>query len=111
MAKKAPAEMLSGPELTAETAEKIFAWRNVHKYAGELIGQKQDKAGRWRKAKVPAYATDPVHAYAIDERMKQLGRWERYDKELSRITKAQNLPRDWATAEQRSRAAIKAVGK
>ena len=101
----------NGSELTALTAEKVFGWRNVHKYAGELIGKKQDKAGRWRKAKVPPYATDAAHAYAIDERIKQLGRWERYEKELSRITKANHRPREWATPEQRSRAAIKAVGK
>jgi hypothetical protein len=101
----------TGPELTAITAEKVFGWKNVHKHEGELIGKKQDKAGRWRKAKVPLYASDPAQAYAIDERMKQLGRWERYERELSRITKANSLPRDWATPEQKSRAAIKAVGK
>lgn len=109
MAKKPAAKIAR--DLTADIAENVFDWKDVHKYAGELIGKKQDKAGRWRKAKVPAYATDPVHAYAIEDRIKQLGRWDRYDKELSRITKAQNLPRDWATPEQRSRAAIKAVGK
>jgi hypothetical protein len=109
MAKKSPAK--TAPDLTALTTEKVFGWKNVHKYGGELIGKKQDKAGRWRKAKVPAYATDPVHAYAIEVRIKQLGCWDRYDKELSRVTKAQNLPRDWATPEQRSKAAIRAVGK
>lgn len=98
-------------DLTAVTAEKVFGWKDVHKYGGELIGKKRDKAGRWRKAKVPAFATDPSHAAAIEDRMQQLGRWSRYDEELARITKAQNLPRDWATPEQRSRAAIKAVGK
>jgi len=35
---------------------------------------------------VPAYSTDPAQAYAIDERMKKLGRLERYNKELSKIT-------------------------
>lgn len=110
MARKAPNKILSGPELTAITAEKVFGWKEVHKRAGELIGKKQDKAGRWRTAKVPPYATDSVLAYAIDERIKELGRWDRYDKELFRITKANNLPRDWATPEQRSRAAVKAVG-
>jgi hypothetical protein len=107
MARKPPAKIAR--DLTAVTAEKIFGWKDVYKYGGELIGKKQDKAGRWRKAKVPRYATNLVHVYA--DRMKQLGRWDRYDKELSRITKAQNLPRDWATPEQRSKAAIKAVGK
>jgi len=111
MAKKATANSLSGAALTAATAEKVFGWKGVHQYAGALIGKKQDKAGRWRRAKVPAYASDPRHAYAIDERMKQLGRWERYAKELSRIVKAKNLPRDWATPEQRSRAAVNAVAK
>jgi hypothetical protein len=43
--------------------------------------------------------------------MKELGRLERYDKELSKITKAKNLPPEWATPEQRSRAALKALGK
>ena len=63
------------------------------------------------KGKVPAYLTDPGQAYAIDQRMKELGRLERYDKELTKITKAQNLPPEWATPEQRSRAALKALGK
>jgi hypothetical protein len=62
-------------------------------------------------AKVPAYSTDPAQAYAIDQRMKELGRLERYDKELSKITKAKNLPPEWATLEQRSRAALKALTK
>jgi hypothetical protein len=54
---------------------------------------------------------DPVHAFAIDERMKQLGRSARYLKELSKITKEKNLPGEWATPEQRSRAALNALGK
>jgi hypothetical protein len=109
VAKKAQGRKES--DLNALTAEKVFGWKDVHRYAGEFIGKKQDKAGRWRKAKVPPYASDSAHAYAIDERIKQLGRWERYEKELARITKTQNLPREWATPEQRSRAAVKAVGK
>jgi len=43
--------------------------------------------------------------------MKELGCLERYDKELSKMTKAQNLPPEWATPEQRSRAALKALGR
>ena len=107
MAKKPPAKITR--DLTAMTAEKVFGWKNVHQYAGKLMGKKHDKAGRWRKAKIPAYASDPAHADAIEDRMKALDCWDRYDRELSRITKKQNLPRDWATPEQRSRAAIKAV--
>jgi hypothetical protein len=40
---------------------------------------------------VPDYANDPVQAYAIGERMKQLGRSERYLLELSKTTKADKL--------------------
>ena len=111
MVKKTSDRIFDGAQLIAATAEKVFGWKDVHKQEGELIGKKQDKAGRWRTAKVPSYSTDPVHAYAIDERMKQLGRSERYIKELSRITKAKKLPWEWATPEQRSKAAIKALGK
>jgi len=55
---------------------------------------------------VPDYANDQRHAYAIDGQMRKLGRLERYNKELAKITKAKNLPPEWATPEQRSRAAL-----
>jgi hypothetical protein len=109
--KKVPNPALSGEQLAKATAEKVFGWKNVRKQDGELIGKKQDRAGRWRKAKVPDYTNDQRQAYAIDDRMKQLGRWERYNNELSRITKAKNLPPEWATPEQRSKAALKALGE
>ena len=102
---------LCGPALTAAVAEKVFGWKNVHKRGGDLIGKKPDKLGRWRSAKVPDYSNDPTQAYAIDERMEQLGLWNAYSKELSSITKPKNLPLDWATSEHRSRAAIKVIGK
>jgi len=102
---------MTGEQLTKATAEKVFGWKNVHKYGGNFIGKKQDKAGRWRKARVPDYANDQHQAYAIDERMRQLGRSERYIKELAKISKLDNLPPEWATAEQRSRAALRAMGK
>jgi hypothetical protein len=111
MAKKAPDKVPPGAELDTLTAESVFGWKYVHKHDGALVGKKQDKAGRWRSAKVPSYSTNPVHAYAIDERMKQLGRGEKYLKELSRITRANDLPADWATPEQRAKAALKAVKK
>lgn len=111
MPNKARSQALRGSDLTAATAEKVFGWKNVHKHDGELVGKKQDKLGRWRTAKVPNYANDPVQSYAIDERMKQLGRSERYLTELSKITKAKKLPSEWATPEQRSKAAINVMGK
>jgi hypothetical protein len=59
MAKKSAGKILSDSELAVATAEKVFGWKKVHKHDGELIGQKQDKIGRWRKAKVPSYSSDP----------------------------------------------------
>jgi hypothetical protein len=70
-----------------------------------------EKAGRWRTAKVPQYSTEPVNAYAIDKRMKQLGRSEQYAKELSRIATAQKIPADWGKLDQRCLAALKALGR
>jgi hypothetical protein len=101
-----PTKNAAADKLTMETAEKVFGWRDVHEHDGKLIGKKPDKLGRWRTATVPNYAHDVVQAFAIDERMKQLGRMERYLKELARLTKAENLPLEWATPEHRSRAAL-----
>jgi hypothetical protein len=103
-------KFLNANELAAATAEKVFGWKDIREQDGELVGKKRDRAGRWRTAKVPAYASDPAHGGAIEERVKQLGRWQRYQRELSRLTKENNLPVDWATPEQRSKAAIKALG-
>jgi hypothetical protein len=111
MAKKAPDKIPSGPKLDALTAEKVFGWKNVHKHESSLVGRKQDKAGRWRRAKVPNYSTNPLHSYSVENRMKQLGRLDRYQKELAKITRSKNIPSDWASPDQRCRAAIKAVGQ
>lgn len=111
MAQSSVDKIPPGPQLDALTAEEVFGWQNVRKHAGSLVGKKQDKAGRWRLAKVPYFSTNPVHAYPIEERMKQLGRLDRYQKELSKITRAKNVPFEWAKPDQRCRAAIKAVGQ
>jgi hypothetical protein len=111
MPTKATDKIPPGPELDALTAQRVFGWKNVHKHDGALVGKKQDKAGYWRSAKVPHFSTDPVNAYAIDERMKQLGRAEQYAKELSRIAKAKKIPVEWASPDQRCRAAIRAARK
>src|SRR5215475_12516377 len=109
MAKKTPDKTPSGPQLDILTAQKVFGWKNVHQHDGEIVGKKQDKAGRWRRARVPSFSTKPVLAYAIDDRMKQLGQSERNQKELLKITRAADIPPDWASPDQRCRAAIKAV--
>jgi len=40
-----PKKISSRADLTTETAEKVFGWKNVHKHDGKLIGKKQDKTG------------------------------------------------------------------
>ena len=60
---------------------------------------------------MPSYSTDATQAYAIDERMKQLGQSEQYEEELGKITRAADIPLDWASPDQRCQAAIKAVGQ
>jgi hypothetical protein len=109
--KKTVKRVLSGEQLAKAIAETIFGWKNVHKYGGQLLGKRPDKAGRWRKYKVPDFANDPRQAYAIDARMEQLACWERYNEELIRIAMAYNLPPEWATPEQRYRAALRALPK
>ena len=109
--KKTVKRVLSGEQLAKAIAETIFGWKDVHKYGGQLLGKRQDRAGRWRKYKVPDYANDPRLAYAIDARMEQIACWERYNDELIRIAMAHNLPPEWATPEQRYRAALRALPK
>jgi hypothetical protein len=111
MVNKAPDKIPPGPKLDALIAEKVFGWKNVHKLESSLVGKKQDKAGHWRLAKVPYYSTNPLHALSVEDRMKQLGRLDRYQKELAKITRSKNIPSDWASPDQRCRAAIKAVGQ
>ena len=102
-----------GPKLDALTAEKVFGWRNVHQHDHRdgFYGKRQDKAGYWRLAKVPQYSTNFLNAYSIEGRMDQLGRLDRYLRQLFRITHANNIPSNWASPDQRCRAAIKAMGQ
>ena len=79
-------------------------------YLGIVIGEPKSE-NSWRLAKVPYYSTNPIHAYLIKERMRQLGRLDRYQKELSKITHAKNIPSEWASPDQRCRAAIKTMGE
>ena len=70
MAKKA--DDRATEQVNKAIAEQVFGWKSVRKYQGEMFGRKQDKAGHWRRAKVPNYAGDPRLAYEIDDRMKAL---------------------------------------
>jgi hypothetical protein len=95
--------------LNAEIAESVFGWESVHSHEGELIGKKPDRLGRMRTAKVPDYAGDPKQASAIDERMNHLGKEALYTKALARLTQKEKLPVEWATPEQRVRAALTVI--
>jgi hypothetical protein len=92
MAHSAIDKIPPGPKLDKLTAEKVFGWQKVHKHQGSLVGRKQDKAGHWRRAKVPNYSTNPLHSYSVENRMKQLGRMDRYQKELSKISTSKTFP-------------------
>jgi len=94
MAQMAIDKILPGPKLDALTAEKVFGWRNVHQHDDRdgFYGKRQDKTGYWRLAKVPQYSTNFLNAYSIEGRMEQLGRLDRYLRQLFRITHANNSP-------------------
>jgi hypothetical protein len=103
------AKIPSGPELNALIAERVMGWTNVQREDGRYWGRKQDKAGRWRRTAVRNYCENPADAYLIDERIKQLGLSEKYRKELTKITQAKKIPVEWASADQRCRAALKTI--
>lgn len=100
---------VAGPALDAVVAEKVMGWKDVQRQGSRSWGKKKDKGGRWRRAAVPQFSDEPTTAYEIDERMKELGLAEKYLKELAKMTHLKGLPAEWATPEQRCRAALKAV--
>jgi hypothetical protein len=88
MTNKALDKIPIGPKLDALTAEKIFGWRNVHQH------KDRGGLGHWRLGKVLNYSTNPAHAYSIDERMEQIGRFDRYQKRtLQAYPLQKNTPR------------------
>ncbi len=109
-------KLKAGRELDALVAQNVMGWKSVQRLdigkggkRNQYRGKKPDKLGRWRFADVRHYSTNPADAYLIASRMKQLGVWERYVKELSRATRPKGLPVDWATPDQSCRAELKAV--
>jgi hypothetical protein len=108
-AESAATKISAGTNLDALVAEEVFGWKNVRRREATLYGKRADKLGRMRTAKVPNYSTNPVHAYAIEGRMKELGLLNGYAKELSKLTHTKGIPAEWATPEQRCWAAIKTV--
>jgi hypothetical protein len=101
----------AGPKLDALVAEKVMGWKDLEPQRDRYWGKKQDKAGRWRRAAVEDYSYEPSASYQIDERMRELGLFDRYEQELAKIAHARDLPSGWASPEQRCRAAIKTVAR
>jgi hypothetical protein len=102
------AKIPSVAELNALVAERVMGWKNVQRQDGRYWGRKQDKAGRWRRAAVRNYCENPADAYLVDERIKQLGLVKKYVKELAN---AKKIPVEWASPDQRCRAALNIVRK
>jgi hypothetical protein len=112
MAAAKTAQLPVGSELDAQIAERIMGWKEVHPLDQARVvyrGKKQDRAGRWRSARVPDYSTEPSLASEVEERIKELGLFERYMDELAKIAQSRGLPAGWASPAQRCRAALKTV--
>ena len=104
------------PDLNAQVAKKILGWKNVHRdhkngNPDEVLAKKPDKAGRWRQTKVPNFSGEIGNIMVIENRLRQLGLFDLYTKELTKIALAKNLPVDWATPDQRCKAALTVVDK
>jgi hypothetical protein len=109
-------KLKAGRELDALVAQHVMGWKSVRRLdistggkRHQYRGKKPDKLGRWRSADVRHYSTNPADAYLIAPRMKELGLWERYIKELSRVARVKGLPIDWATPDQSCLAALRVV--
>jgi hypothetical protein len=102
--------LLFGSELDAQVAQRVMGWKDVHsKSKNDYWGKKQDRAGRWRLARVPDYSSEPSLAFEVEERMKQLDLFDRYTEELSNRVRTKGIPVNWASPDQRCRAALKTV--
>jgi hypothetical protein len=99
----------AGPELNALVAERVMGWKELKRQSDRYWGRKKDKAGRWRHAAVHDYCHEPTTSYLIEERMKELGLFDQYERELAKIARAQKLPSSWASPDQRCRAAVKTM--
>jgi hypothetical protein len=105
-----------GPELDALVAAKVMGWKNVSRHGTgkgggpeAYRGKKQDKAGRWRSTQVRRYSTDALESAAVEARMRELGILPKYLSELKKIAHANGIPADWASPDQRCRAALRSV--
>jgi hypothetical protein len=105
-----------GPELDALVAAKVMGWKDVSRHGRgkgggpeAYTGKKQDKAGRWRSTQVRRYSTDALESAAVEARMRELGIMPKYLNELKKIAHAKGVPAEWASPDQRCRAALRSV--
>ena len=89
-----------------------MGWKAVEREGqSEAWGKKQNKAGRWRKTKVPNYSGDPNAVTDVKVRLKELRLFEQYEKELEKLAGRAAIPEPWASAAQKSQAALKVVNR
>ena len=97
-------------ELDVQVALDVMGWKDVHTDGKSArLGKKQDKAGRWRKSKVPNYSSNPSLIGIVEERVKDLRLFEQYEKELTKIAGSKALPEPWASPAQKCQAALNVV--
>ncbi len=82
----------AGAELNAAVAERVMGWRDLRRQSDRYWGRKKDRAGRWRRAAVHDYCHEPTASILIEERMRELGLFDYYERELAKIAKAGKLP-------------------
>jgi hypothetical protein len=76
--------ILPDPKLDALTAEKVFGWQNVHKHHGALVGKKRIRPAIGDGLRCQTIQLIRFTRIRSENRMKQLGRSDRYQNELSK---------------------------
>jgi hypothetical protein len=103
-------------KLNALVAKEVLGWKSVRRdrksgKPDEVWAKKPDKLGRWRKTRVPNFCGDAEQIAVIENRLREIGRFALYTRELGKIAGKNSLPAGWATPDQRCRAALKVLGK
>jgi hypothetical protein len=105
-------DLKPGPALDALVAEAVMGWKGVRRENGGAgyRGRKPDRLGRFHRARVPAYSTEPREASALGARLEALGRRDKFIKELEKSAHSKGMPAEWAPPAELCRAALKVVG-
>jgi hypothetical protein len=91
MARSAIDKIPSGPQLDALTAQKVLAGRTFTSTKVRLLARSGIRLVTLAISQGALLFDHPVRAYLIEGQMKQIGRLDRYQKELSKITHAKNV--------------------